>query len=257
MLLGYFAGKMDGDLESSRFGVGTAATAFSDPSIGGQLSPSCCDVADAKGVGANMVNKYLKRTGPAARPVRSPPRAASQLRQMRGNYTRNAGLRLVAGDGLAARRAVSASAAICLVVPARQTEIADHEQCSGVAVDFGGGLECVDRAGGIDNGRAGIDGEWRRRALRRSLPWSRPVPGPPRYASRCIPMDLRRLPPLAQPCFDLWRRAALPFAEDAQRQCDKIQVQDSVAGDGLPAGARQTESASLTIRLMVPAQRPH
>src|ERR1700738_1874513 len=42
MLLGHFAGKMDGDLESSRFGVGTAATAFSDPSIGGQSSPSCC-----------------------------------------------------------------------------------------------------------------------------------------------------------------------------------------------------------------------
>jgi hypothetical protein len=35
MLLGRFAGKMDGDLKSSRFGVGTAATAFNDPALAG------------------------------------------------------------------------------------------------------------------------------------------------------------------------------------------------------------------------------
>jgi hypothetical protein len=31
----------------------------------------------------------------------------------------------------------------------RQTKIADHEFSSGVGVDFGGGLECVERTGGI------------------------------------------------------------------------------------------------------------
>jgi hypothetical protein len=30
---------------------------------------------------------------------------------------------------------------------------------SGVGFDFGGGVECVERAGGIDDGRAGIDGD--------------------------------------------------------------------------------------------------
>src|SRR3979490_3341274 len=30
---------------------------------------------------------------------------------------------------------------------------------SGVGIDFGGGVECVERAGGIDNGRTGIYGD--------------------------------------------------------------------------------------------------
>src|ERR1700681_403203 len=35
----------------------------------------------------------------------------------------------------------------------------NEKTSSGAGFDFGGGVECVERAGGIDNGRAGIDGD--------------------------------------------------------------------------------------------------
>src|SRR6267378_4485943 len=50
----------------------------------------------------------------------------------------------------------------CAIQESGQTKIADHAFSSGVGIDFGGGVECVERAGGIDDGRAGIDGDRKR-----------------------------------------------------------------------------------------------
>ena len=38
-----------------------------------------------------------------------------------------------------------------------QTKIAGRDFSSGIGIDFGSGVERVERAGGIDHGRAGID----------------------------------------------------------------------------------------------------
>src|SRR3981189_124892 len=59
----------------------------------------------------------------------------------------------------------------------RQTKIADHEFSSGVGVDFGGGVECVERAGGIDDGRAGIDGNRHAQHFGDLFPGRAPFPG--------------------------------------------------------------------------------
>src|SRR5271168_1353373 len=59
----------------------------------------------------------------------------------------------------------------------RQTKIADHEFSSGVGIDFGRGVECVERAGGIDDGRAGIDGDRNTQHFGYLFPGRTPFPG--------------------------------------------------------------------------------
>src|SRR5258705_3601855 len=48
---------------------------------------------------------------------------------------------------------------------------------SGVGIEFGGGVESVERAGGIDNGRAGIDGHRNTQHFGYLFPGRSPFPG--------------------------------------------------------------------------------
>src|ERR1700674_935853 len=53
----------------------------------------------------------------------------------------------------------------------------NEKTSSGAGFDFGGGVECVERAGGIDNGRAGIDGDRNTQHFGYLFPSRTPFPG--------------------------------------------------------------------------------